>query len=347
MADEPASAPSAPALSNKRAMAGQPGESNKRASVEKADGWTCPKCNNHNYAHRQHCNMRTCGAPKPGTEGGGGGGGANGYTVAEQAVDRSAPVGSWLCPFCRNVNYPTRTSCNRRSCGKPRGGMANPMFQNSNPGLMQMQGMQAFGGPGGHMGMPDPRVLAESMYQPQVNANGAQGGAGAGGAAYGMGTPLTAGDASAWGAGQGGMGALGVLPGAMGGMGGAPNIWGGMGGMGMMCPPAQQQGNATSWQPGGQQAQQLAGYPAGSWLCFCGNVNYPTRTNCNRKTCLAPKGTTREGAGVGGAPAPGAAAQRREDPEGSWTCPKCQNVNWPQRTSCNKRSCGAARPEGV
>jgi hypothetical protein len=27
---------------------------------------------------------------------------------------------------------------------------------------------------------------------------------------------------------------------------------------------------------------------------------------------------------------------RLTDPEGSWVCPSCANVNWPKRTSCNK-----------
>lgn len=32
---------------------------------------------------------------------------------------------------------------------------------------------------------------------------------------------------------------------------------------------------------------------------------------------------------------------------GAWKCPKCGNVNWPQRVNCNTRSCGEARPESV
>ena len=30
-------------------------------------------------------------------------------------------------------------------------------------------------------------------------------------------------------------------------------------------------------------------------------------------------------------------------PEGSWTCPKCANINWPRRLNCNK--CGFQRPD--
>jgi len=32
----------------------------------------------------------------------------------------SAPFGSWICTGCGNVNWPMRTVCNRRSCGKAR-----------------------------------------------------------------------------------------------------------------------------------------------------------------------------------------------------------------------------------
>ena len=30
------------------------------------------------------------------------------------------------------------------------------------------------------------------------------------------------------------------------------------------------------------------------------------------------------------------------DPEGSWTCPGCANLNWPKRTSCNR--CRVPKP---
>jgi hypothetical protein len=39
---------------------------NKPPFVEREDGsWDCPACGNHNYASRQSCNMKICGAAKP------------------------------------------------------------------------------------------------------------------------------------------------------------------------------------------------------------------------------------------------------------------------------------------
>jgi hypothetical protein len=33
-----------------------------------------------------------------------------------------------------------------------------------------------------------------------------------------------------------------------------------------------------------------------------------------------------------------------QHPEGSWTCPACNNINWPGRVTCNKKECGKAKP---
>ncbi|CAK0890112.1 unnamed protein product [Prorocentrum cordatum] len=30
------------------------------------------------------------------------------------------PEGSWVCAACQNVNFPTRSTCNARACGRPR-----------------------------------------------------------------------------------------------------------------------------------------------------------------------------------------------------------------------------------
>ena len=33
--------------------------------------------------------------------------------------------------------------------------------------------------------------------------------------------------------------------------------------------------------------------------------------------------------------------------EGDWICPKCENVNFAFRTTCNIKKCGAPRPSAV
>jgi len=132
-----------------------------RGLEEDVDQWTCPKCGNLNYGSRLVCNMRKCGAPRteepwicPGC------GNENyptrifcnmkrcqlarpGLTAsamkqhaqmeeqqsrrpvqqfqgAPQIVDKTQDPGCWTCGLCGNVNYPERTHCNSRKCGKPR-----------------------------------------------------------------------------------------------------------------------------------------------------------------------------------------------------------------------------------
>jgi hypothetical protein len=47
--------------------------------------------------------------------------------------------------------------------------------------------------------------------------------------------------------------------------------------------------------------------PEGSWTCSCGNVNYPFRTECNRRNCGLPRG----------AEAPASQGQAAIDPTGA------------------------------
>ena len=35
---------------------------------------------------------------------------------------------------------------------------------------------------------------------------------------------------------------------------------------------------------------------------------------------------------------------KKGPPPGAWTCIGCGNINWPQRQTCNTRTCQAARP---
>jgi len=40
-------------------------------------------------------------------------------------------------------------------------------------------------------------------------------------------------------------------------------------------------------------------------------------------------------------------AESRERQEGDWVCQKCGNINWPSRTKCNMKKCGAPKPADV
>lgn len=213
-----------------------------------AERWTCPGCGNDNYEGRLFCNLRKCGLAKPGLTAAdlakatvGGLGGLGAMSVSETLQHAGVPVGSWKCLSCGNVNYPQRAICNGQSgrCGQPR-----------------------------------------TMVD-----RGATGG-----------RPLLA-------------------------------IAGNLEHLAGAAKPA---GGAT---------------PPGSWVCLsCQNVNYPTRSTCNGRAC----GRAREEVD-GGPPVPGTSESRRvgggngEAPPGSWICQACQNVNWPGRESCNKRSCGLPR----
>ncbi|KAG8080518.1 hypothetical protein GUJ93_ZPchr0007g5788 [Zizania palustris] len=48
-----------------------------------------------------------CGAPRP----------SPGANAGPSRKEKDAPEGSWTCTSCNNLNYPFRTSCNRKGCG--------------------------------------------------------------------------------------------------------------------------------------------------------------------------------------------------------------------------------------
>ncbi|KAK9273352.1 hypothetical protein L1049_018161 [Liquidambar formosana] len=72
--------------------------------------WICPKCDNVNFAFRNTCNLKKCGAARP--------------SPGPNRTDSGIPDGSWTCSKCDNLNYPFRTVCNRKGCGneKPASG---------------------------------------------------------------------------------------------------------------------------------------------------------------------------------------------------------------------------------
>lgn len=98
--------------------------------------WTCLACGNVNFPNRTTCNSLRCRRPREEVDGG--------ESIEPRAPVRSnlrptpapmvvmssrvqsrvesssAPPGSWRCSACSNVNYPSRTTCNANSCGRPR-----------------------------------------------------------------------------------------------------------------------------------------------------------------------------------------------------------------------------------
>ncbi|KAL6323077.1 hypothetical protein AAG906_024647 [Vitis piasezkii] len=50
---------------------------------------------------------------------------------------------------------------------------------------------------------------------------------------------------------------------------------------------------------------------------------------------------------AGGGMPDGTASRKHGLSEGDWVCPKCDNVNFAFRTTCNMKKCGAARPSSV
>jgi hypothetical protein len=86
------------------------------------------------------------------------------------------------------------------------------------------------------------------------------------------------------------------------------------------------------------------GASEGDWLCpKCGNTNFAFRGTCNMRKCGASKPTKVVGYGNGPPPRPLPVSQG-PPPDGSWTCESCGNVNYPFRTKCNRRNCGAEKP---
>lgn len=91
-------------------------------SLEVAADWTCGKCGNVNFGHREVCNTRTCQAPRDAEVG---------RQLRAASSPRSHVVGmppaaagdDWTCPGCGNLNFGHRTVCNTRTCQAPRGGV--------------------------------------------------------------------------------------------------------------------------------------------------------------------------------------------------------------------------------
>jgi len=202
-------------------------------------------------------------------------------------VNGNHPEGSWACPACSNINWPKRTEC--KKCNIPRSGAAARGAVAGLGGLAQLAAGVSGAQPGSWL-CPNCANVNWPM-RTVCNKPGCQTPKPPVGGLFNERAAL---DPYLQLSSYGGLGAVGGLGLGLGGGGGAP---------------------------------------PGSWSCpSCGNVNWPKRTQCNKPGCGTPK--------------PGFNTDDRlaGHPDGSWLCPNCSNVNWPQRTNCNKPGCQTPRP---
>lgn len=223
---------------------------------------------------------------------------------------------AWTCPACGNENHLNRPFCNMRSCG-----MAKPGLRQQDI-LLAAQHAKNGEVPGNPQA-----VMLHKLPPASQGVYGGQPGSWACAACSNVNWPART-------TCNGKNGTCGLpRPESL---GAAPRS----------------QGSAPS--PGPLRGLCAAGAanPPGSWQCAaCGNMNWHKRTTCNGKrgglVCGLPHSDVCPSV-VAPAAAP---AQKRRGaaeipPDGSWACHLCQNVNFPRRTTCNRRSCGAPRVFG-
>lgn len=301
------------------------------------DQWMCPKCANLNYGSRLVCNMRNCGQPR-----------------SEQP---------WFCPGCGNENRATLMFCNMRKCQLARPGLTAPALRQAvaqaqmsgspsvSQGAAQLQAPASASASDAKLGEPGSWTCpgcGNRNYAGRLVCNSKKCGIPKPVEFGGYTAPMSTmagvaaqvqnfGFTGVAGYQTGGM--VGTIPGyptggLPGSLVGVPGVFGHY--MNLI-------GVQGGFQQQPQQVSQQGSVPVGSWACTaCGNVNFPTRVVCNGKKCGQPRQGVDPGYD-GSAPMPPHRANQ-PPPEGSWTCLSCANVNYPTRTSCNRRDCGTPRP---
>lgn len=262
--------------------------------------WTCPQCGNRNFADRTFCNMKKCGAMRPGilhrAKGGANQeivksllnqllGGARGEALLASGMGSkgsskgaskgsSHPEGSWVCLSCANVNYPSRTTCYAKTCGRPRAEVDG--------------GPPPSNGPSGKQDYPAGSWVCSACQNVNFPSRDSC-------HKNGCGLPRSQAD-------------------------GGP-------------PPSNSQSRGSN-------------YPAGCWVCSaCQNVNFPSRETCNKTGCGLPRAQYDNGPPQESGPPQAGTSNASNYPDGSWVCNQCQNVNFPSRDSCNRKGCGLPRSQ--
>jgi len=102
-------------------------------------------------------------------------------------------------------------------------------------------------------------------------------------------------------------------------------------------PPRSEEFNAGSHtEPRALDARE------GSWICECGNKNFPDKEFCNLRKCGLPKPVQVRPPRRNFEAFPG--RHRGRQAADGWTC-QCGNVNYSDRLVCNLRSCKLPRPD--
>lgn len=219
-----------------------------------ASDWTCVQCGNVNYDDRMYCNMRRCGAPKPG-------GGVIELT-------------EWHCPNCGNFNHADRMVCNMRKCSLPRPGIPPGYAQGAAKGGSKGSPpaiVPGLSGGYGMMGNGDARHFVNgfnSVPGLSVTATNHQ-------------RPFNCGDGQ-WACPKcGNMNFADRTHCNMRRCGAARNAVG-TGQVSRPRPPPQGVGGL----PAGIVGVNLGGVPSTDrWRCKCGNFNFQDRTVCNMRKC--------------------------------------------------------------
>jgi len=286
--------------------------------------WVCRMCSNKNYMSREVCNMSKCNERRPDTI---------------KLSSRYLPNGDWECGKCGNLNFASRTVCNRRSC------------ENAAPSEEELR-------------LQHPWVCPKCCninYAERKDCNRKN-----------CGNPRPK---------DGGERPARELPGgewiclACNNLNYAsrvvcnnkrcqkpnpakrkPGDW--------ICPKCKN----VNWgmrtecnMPSCDVKRPQRELDNGSWECSCGNFNFGHREVCNMSSCneTRPESATELFVKFNEEQAKSKKRARSEseeqvmskkakiaedEPAGSWICPSCSNLNYPQREVCNKRNCTVKRP---
>lgn len=237
-------------------------------------------------------------------------------TTTEKYADKKVksdahPEGSWVCTFCNNVNWPLRTHCNKRGCNMPRdqNGQQHPEGSWSCSNCSNINWPKRSACNKCHIPRPG---LTPSMSQAPFNPQDHQPGSWVCPTCNNINWPArtvcnrkNCQTPRPMNAGLN----PSMLPGMAAFFDYNNPSTGMMGGV-----------NATSAMTGAYQSGMSGLPPANPYM--------PPSDPYASPYAMPPMQSQVSSA----------------HPPGSWECPQCHNVNWPKRTTCNKKGCAAPKP---